>query len=188
MVKPVEGRVTAGFSQARPLRAVVKTHPHGAIDIGAPVGTPIVAPENGSLYYFKAVRGEENVRWHEVRWLNGVFEFQNYFYDMFGSVIILVGSKSGLWHVFTHSYWNQLYNNGVVPKENMVYQEQREDARFPIFCYHNLESPVKVYRGVQIGAVGNAGYSTGAHVHIEVHNGRYQRHKDRLNPEEVYGY
>lgn len=187
MVKPVQGRVTAGFSQARPLTAVVKTHPHGAIDIGARIGTKIVAPEAGELVYFKAVRANNTQRWYEVEWKGQPFPFQNYFYDVYGSVIFLIG-KSGLWHVITHSYWNQLYNLGSVGSENIRYQEQGADARFPIFCYHNLEKPVKVYRGAEIGAVGNAGFSTGAHAHIEIHEGKFQKHKDRPRPEDIYGY
>ena len=183
---PVNGRITAKYDQPRPLTAEKKTHVHGAIDIAASIGSPIVAPETGYLYYYKAVRPDSTARWDEVMWLNGHFDFQNYFYDMYGSLIILVGSKSGLWHIITHSYWNQLYNNGVIDKNNIRYQEQKPDARFPIFSYHNLDNPKKVYRGAVVGAVGNAGFSTGAHAHIEIHEGRWQKHEDRPNPEEVY--
>lgn len=187
MIYPVNGRITARFDQPRPLTASIKTHVHGAVDIAAAVGTDIVAPENGDLYYFKAVRSAATVRWNEVEWNGARFPFQNYFYDLYGAVILLIG-KSGLWHVITHSYWNQLYNNGIVDKKDYTYQEQRADARFPIFCYHTLGKPLKVLRGAVIGAVGNAGYSTGAHAHIEIHDGEFQKHKDRPNPEEVYGY
>lgn len=186
MTVPVQGRITAKYNQMRPLTAPVKTHIHGAIDIGASVGTPIVAPETGYLYYYKAVR-PNNERWNEVKWLNGDFEFQNYFYDVYGSIIILIGAKSGLWHVIAHSYWNQLYNKGVIDKALFKYQEQRADSRFPVFAYHTLDSSIKVFEGAKIGEVGNAGFSTGAHAHIEIHEGKWQKHEDRVNPEVVYG-
>ena len=60
--------------------------------------------------------------------------------------------------------------------------EQKADDRFPIIGVHTEKIIVK--EGDSIGFVGNAGYSTGPHIHWEIHHGyKWQKHNDRLNPE-----
>ena len=46
MVFPVEGKITADFNEMRPLSVdpELRNHVHGAIDISAPVNTPIFCP------------------------------------------------------------------------------------------------------------------------------------------------
>jgi hypothetical protein len=164
-----------------------RSHPHGAIDIAAPVNTPIYAPEKGLLYYFKAVRHNTSDSWREVDWRDGEqFPFQNYFYDLYGSVILIVGTVSGYFHVICHSWWNQLY--GKIPKlrELIEYQEENRVERFSIEAYHNLSNAIIKEEGDLIGYVGNAGYSTGPHVHYEIHDNKYQKHNDRVDPGELF--
>lgn len=181
MIYPVNGKISALWKEPRPLSAPQgeRDHPHGAIDISARVNRSIIAPEDGELIYYCAVRSDKTQKWDEVKMDGKPFPFQNYFYDLYGTVLFLKG-VSGLWHVMCHSYWNQIFNR--IPVQ-FTYQEQKEDDRFPIFAYHNIDNPVSAKAGQQIGAVGNAGYSTGSHVHYEIHEGVWQKHEDRPDPE-----
>ena len=189
MYFPVEGRITAGFNDLRPLSAVPekRNHVHGAVDIAAPVNTPIFAPEDGVLYVANIVRNDVNRFWDEMKWMdNESFPFQNYFDDIYGSLILLIGSETGYFHLFCHSWWNQIYNKHVIDRYLIVYQEEKKESRFPIRSYHNLDLPTNVKKEDCIGYVGNAGFSTGPHVHYEIHNNKFQKYEDRIDPAELY--
>ena len=63
MRNPVSnGKITALFDQQRPLNGPF-THVHGAIDIAAKRGTPIVAPEDGVLFGYIAHRSKDGEYW-----------------------------------------------------------------------------------------------------------------------------
>jgi murein DD-endopeptidase MepM/ murein hydrolase activator NlpD len=173
---PVAGKITATFGQPRPLEGP-KTHIHGAIDIACPVGTAIFAPEDGVLFYGAVWRTGNKTDWI----CRENYPWQNYFYDIFGGLIILK-TFSGRVHLFAHSYFNQLYNRGFVPDYQWIYIEQPEDERYPVHgMITNIGTPKK--KGEHIGDVGNAGYSTGAHVHWEIHNAwEVTPYAERLDP------
>jgi hypothetical protein len=100
---------------------------------------------------------------------------------MFGGVIVLRAETGTRLHVITHSYANQLFND-VFDERDKVYTESPDDERWPL-CYWHTQ-PVIVDEGELIGYVGNAGYSTGAHAHWEIHPGdRWYPHDERINPE-----
>ncbi len=193
MTKPVQGTVSTPFDEMRPLSN--PHHVHGAIDIAAPVGTQIVAPEDGILSAYVAIRNEDGIYWpgtqgpqiHRFHSLfkTPLFPWRNYFYDMYGGILILECNDRV--HVFAHCYMNQLRKNPHFnsPLVNWVYTEEREDKRWPIHCYHTLDTPVGVKEGDVIGEVGNAGFSTGAHVHWEIHPGtwKWAKWEERINPE-----
>ena len=189
MIFPVKGTISAGFNELRPLSKPLESrdHVHGAIDIAAPVNTPIYVPEDGELFIAQIVRSNKRGKWNEMKWKDReAFPFQNYFYDVYGSIILLVSKDTGYYHFFCHSWWNQLYNKKIVSKELVTYQEEKRTKRFPIFSYHNLKSPVNVKEGDIIGYVGNAGFSTGSHVHYEIHDNKFQKYEDRIDPEVYY--
>jgi len=48
---PVFGRITSGFGETRQIDASGGTRPHRAVDIAAPMGTPILAPADGIVRY-----------------------------------------------------------------------------------------------------------------------------------------
>ncbi|MBI5967882.1 MAG: peptidoglycan DD-metalloendopeptidase family protein [Deltaproteobacteria bacterium] len=48
---PVLGRITSGFGETRQIDASGGTRPHRAVDIAAPVGTPILAPAEGIVRF-----------------------------------------------------------------------------------------------------------------------------------------
>lgn len=191
MIFPVpEGRVSVGFDQMRPLSAPPeqRTHPHGALDIAARTGERIIAPEGGMLHYWLAFRPDKTRRISELNHVVFPFHFQghNYFYDIYGGVIILLG-KSGMTHFFCHSFANQLYNLSG-HRMRWKYAESRETERFPVFVWYTVNGfGHHVREGEKIGDVGNAGFSTGPHVHYEMHKGRmWNPHADRPRPENYY--
>jgi len=187
MTRPVDEiyRITAPFGEERPLepKSGQQHHIHGAIDFGTPVGTPILAPEPGTVYYYRALRPKDGGIWPDApaNFHNNAFPFQNYFYDMYGAITILV-ALSGRCHVFAHSYFRQLYEKCPFFWD---YLEQKADGRFVYECMHTFRHPQIVGEGEVIAKTGNAGYTTGPHLHWEIHpNYRtWSTYADRIDPE-----
>lgn len=182
-MKPVQGNISTDFFEMRPLSKPPekRDHNHGAIDIAAPVATPIRAPEDGTAFAWCAYRTTPGTYWPDMPTVNGLLHhWCNYFYDTFGGVIVLQSKDFQRTHIITHSYGNQLFNKGLYRGANYV--EQKDDCRFPI---HGVYTEIKtVGHGETIGYVGNAGYSTGPHIHWEIHRGmRWNRWENRINPE-----
>lgn len=179
MIWPFPGntRITHKWNEPRPVSNPGK-HNHGAVDIGLKIGSRIIAPERGEMYKYCATRFKDGQYWPSD---NGpVFPFKNYFYDMYGGIIVLKG-ESGITHVFCHIYQNQLFNK---EDHEWVYVEQKKDDRFPLNCY--ISGPFEVFPGSELGETGNSGFSTAPHCHYEQHEGwGWQDHNDRPDPEEV---
>jgi hypothetical protein len=197
MTWPVPGgRVTAGFDQMRPLSLPEeqRTHVHGAVDIAAAAGTSIFAPEQGMLHYWIAYRPDVTRSIDEIGFVfrdsnQQRFPFDmsghNYFYDIYGGAICVLG-KSGITHVLCHSWGNQLYNDGR--NLRWRYAESKREERFPITVWYTTNGfGQHVREGDSIGKVGNAGFSTGPHVHYEMHKGRHwNAHNMRPRPADYY--
>lgn len=182
-------KLTAEFWQSRPLSLPYekRTHPHAAWDAACHIGIPIIAPENGMVAYLIAIRADRTRTMSEIVIDPQPFDFHghHYFYDTYGGVIVLLG-ESHYTHVITHSYANQLYNHCPVDAP-WTYVESEYHERWPLMVWHTFGDLVRVRAGQLIGAVGNAGYSTGPHIHYEIHRGReHQRPLDRLDPADVY--
>jgi murein DD-endopeptidase MepM/ murein hydrolase activator NlpD len=174
---PRNTNITTPWDDPRPVTNPGK-HVHGAIDIGTPVGAPIVAPESGELSLYFSVRHQDEVYWPTGEMSD--FPFRNYFYDMFGGVAVLRG-ESGMTHLFAHMYMNPMHNK---TNYNWIYKEQRADARFPVFCF--IAGEIKIKSGEKIGEAGNSGFSFGSHVHYEIHEGfKWQPWGDRPDPEKI---
>ncbi len=190
MLFPIQDRwvLSTEYWQSRPLSVSYheRTHPHAAWDAACPVGTDIRAPENGNVYYLIAFRADISRRLSEVNLHPEPFRLHghHYFYDTYGGVIILLG-ESGKTHVITHSYANQIY--GIRIGEQWQYEESRNDERWPVSVWHTFGAAARVPAGAVIGRVGNAGYSTGPHIHYEIHQGReYKSPIHRVDPRDVY--
>lgn len=177
-------RISSTFGEMRPLNAEHKTHPHGAIDLAVPRNTVIYAPEKGRLFYHVAMRSErmiQNLYWGTGRW----YAFSNYYYDVWGGLVVLEGEETGYTHVFAHCEADYLFNNGKVKKDLFTLSEEG-DGKFSISLI-SKESPILVNIGDEIGRSGNAGFSTGPHIHYEIHRGRaWEPHGDRVNPASLY--
>lgn len=181
-------KLSTEFWHGRPINATPrqKTHPHGAWDAACPVGTEIHAPEPGEVYYMLAFRSDISRGLFEANIEPQPFDMRghHYFYDTYGGIIILMG-ESGHTHVMAHSYINQLFNSGF--SDNWRSQESPMKERWPVVVFHTFDNSETVRAGDVIGRVGNAGLSTGSHLHYEIHNGkRYQMHKLRIDPIELY--
>jgi len=179
----LDAPTTTPFDEMRPLALSIekRTHIHGAIDIGALTGTIIKAPETGQAMIWVAYRFYEGQYWpNDVKVHDEVFPFSNYFYDMYGAIIVFRSKKYT--HIMAHSYTNQLFNDCFYTKK--TFYEEKANTRFPIHAVYSRW--IDVGEGSFIGTVGNAGFSTGPHVHWEIHHGyQWEKWEDRVNPEEV---
>jgi len=191
MIVPVAGKLTSNFYEPRPLSNPGK-HPHGAVDISAAIGTPIYAPESGTVFCYTGIRKEEKTYWpNPIPKVHGKpFPFRNYFYDMYGGIIVLQAhngnpEKVTRTHIIAHSYGSQIFNKSIFNEYRSHWVEETEDERFPFHAMYT--EYIIATEGTLIGFVGNAGYSTGAHVHWEIHHGfQWEEHKNRVNPERYF--
>jgi hypothetical protein len=187
MRRPVEGPVGAlgHWDTPRPLDSTPKTHIHGALDIIAPVGTPIVAPERGKVCGFKLTRPEGRT---DV-WVRSVGDrglpWNFYTYDMYGGVLVLEGA-SGLVHLFCHLFMNQLWRYSVFHSPAWTPVEEEAKQRWPMELWHTLDMPIQVNEGQQIGVIGDAGFTKGDHLHWEIHKGWvWTPYDERPDPEKL---
>jgi murein DD-endopeptidase MepM/ murein hydrolase activator NlpD len=181
MTFPVQRKhtISSGFTEPRPLSNPGK-HIHGAIDIKVPKGTAIYAPEPGLVFYhfnYRCSKGTRNIYWSDKTW----YAFSNYFYDVFGGLIIVEGKQ--LTHVFAHietETLNKQMNGKIICREWHIDNDK-------IAILH-LDDGHPVREGDIVGHSGNAGFSTGPHIHYEIHRHRnWDRWERRVNPETLYG-
>lgn len=185
MYFPIRGpyKITSDFDELRPLSKPIdqRKHKHGAIDYGVSKGTLITSPENGILYYHllaRQAKGTHNLFWQDKVW----YAFSNYFYEIWGGLIIVEG-RTGYTHVFAHieaSVIGKMLNektSGI----DIIESEQG-------LLISNLSYGIPIGVAEPIGYSGNAGYSTGPHVHYEIHrNRKWIPHQYRENPMNLYG-
>jgi murein DD-endopeptidase MepM/ murein hydrolase activator NlpD len=182
---PAHGMITARWADMRPLSVppAERIHVHGALDIAAGVGEPIVAPAAGTCYRFCIVRAQDGPGW---AWplregQRSVLPWQDYPYDTYGGITVL-DTHDGWVHLFAHSYMRQLQKvtRGLI----WSYQEQPSDTRWPTMIWHTFAWGQQVEVGEPIAEVGSAGFSTGPHLHWELHRGWTQTpHEKRPDPE-----
>ena len=193
MEKPVNGKITAGFDELRPLSKpkAERDHKHGAVDIRARVGSIIKAPESGTCFAYIGIRPKDGLYWPEIPVIyDRPFYWRNYFYDMYGGIIVLLAHNGNpkivtLNHIMAHCYGNQIFNDSILGYFPQHWIEEKEDKRFPI--HGNYSDPIVVEEGDPIGFVGNAGFSTGPHLHHEIHHGYiWEVHENRVNPEDYF--
>lgn len=188
------GIITSGFDDPRPLSNPGQ-HVHGAIDISPNGDNNIYAPFDCTAWGYMAVRHpshldkygrEKNPQyWPESPVIHGkTHQWCNYFYDMYGGVIFLEEKKNKKiinTHLICHSWGNQIFNKSRFDLGAKYYLEEKEVKRFPIFCWYT--GKLSFSKGDIIGSVGSAGYSTGKHIHWEIHPGTTKvKYADRIRP------
>ena len=190
MTFPVKGnyRITSAFHEPRPLSKPLekRDHPHGAIDIAVPTGTPIYAPEIGEVEWH--VQFRRGRAYHDIyRPYEGgaKYAFRNYFYESFGGLCVLYGF-SGRTHVFAHIEATTIFDRFRATGAQHFYTEDKNgDTSFYLFV--NWRDLVDVKEGDLICESGNAGYSTGPHIHYEIHKGKeWIQHRERIDPAELF--
>ena len=183
MRKPVDGDVGHPFDELRPFGSPNPYHVHGAVDIGADIGVDVVAPETGRLRAYLAIRYKGATYWPEKIVIDRQhFPYLNYFYDMFGGILVLRSMDGRRTHAIAHCYGNQLFDKGPFASANLHWIEEKMKTRWPIHAVYTDE--VRVAEGHIIGQVGDAGTSTAPHIHWEIHNRyRLNDHSDRIDPE-----
>ena len=165
-------------------------HNHGAVDYAN--GSNIIAPESGYLFAFECYRSQKSrQRWNHDVIVNGKpLPFKNYFNDVYGPVVVLIVpdpddlSKVLRTHLFCHMWGNVVFNQ-VFEEKNKIRFEEKTGTRYVLTCWYTPERFVN--QGSNIGKIGNSGYSTGAHLHHEIHHGySYNLHQDRIDPQKLF--
>ena len=171
-------KISAGFTEPRPLHKK-PMHIHGAVDLAVPEKTAIYAPEPGLVYYhynFRCAKVTRNIYWSDGTW----YAFSNYFYDVFGGLVILEGKQ--LTHVFAHIDYgtlNKMMNQHITTREWHVDGDT--------IAILNLDDPQPAMERDVIGYSGNAGFSTGPHIHWEIHRKRkWDKWERRINPKTLF--
>lgn len=176
MTLPIRGgRITSTFDEPRPLEGP-KTHVHGAVDITDGdwvVRSPVYGEARGYVFLRQKGSGWADKEKPELLAL----PFRNYFYDVYGGLIVIV-EDSGRMHIMTHFYAAQLQTW----LGEMILVESNAESRWPSVAL--ISKPLEVARGQQLSRIGNAGYSTGPHVHWEIHStpDKIDDYADRIRP------
>jgi len=155
---------------------------HGAWDLAAPKGTIIYAPEEGYMIFHKIWRHPNNVTADQYWGEGGWYFLSNYYQDIFGCIIVVLGI-SGLTHVFCHIEEDDFYD--LLQHKGNLYsvKGKRFDYKTYVKSVLNLSDPKGVVEGETVGFVGNEGYSTGPHIHYEIHRDRMW---GRVDPAEIW--
>lgn len=177
MIIPIKGgKVTTGFDEPRPL-SNPGLHVHGALDVAGGDGM-VRSPCEGVATTYMFIRTKDG-SWAK----NEKSEIENipvkdYWYDIYGGLIVIIEAKTGVMHVMTH-FWSKVLQERF---GEMRLIESSADGRWPSFAL--VGENFKVSEGQALASIGNAGFSTGAHVHWEVHHAAViEPYKDRIRPE-----
>jgi hypothetical protein len=176
------GVITAGFDDPRPLTQP-GLHIHGALDISG--GDRLVrAPVGGTARGYLINRGASWITGDKPEVLQ--LPFREYFSDTFGAIIVIVERETGRMHILAHFWPTNILNGNIAqttPFHFESYTESSKMDRNPAFIIATQQ--IEINPGDILGPIGSAGFSTGAHVHWEIHHGwKIDDYKDRIRPTE----
>jgi len=109
--------------------------------------------------------------------------FSNFYYDTMGGVAVFVG-RSGKVYCFGHIdvdvIFNMMRNYGIKYQWKGKQWAYNDYVKYvnTITCAYVLEA------GETIAYIGNAGYSTGVHTHMQIHETR--SYNSRIDPAELW--
>ncbi len=139
--------------------------PHRAWDIAHTRGATIHAPQRGRVLLWYMVRAGD-VPSAAFDWPSGQANpLSWYFADRYGACVILL--TDDYWWLFAHCSVVQLFRSGFFKDVEMDYAK----IAYPegaVEVYANLRDMFVVNEGEMIGFIGNSGYSTGPHTHMEI--------------------
>ena len=187
---PVAGAdVTVGFWDLRPYSKPEseRTYIHRAWDFhkGSNPRESIVAPEDGAVFYQVIFRNPTNktanLAWPDIgQW----YMFSNFFYDNMGAMAVVLARESGLIYCMCHLDVDDMFN--MLRALRIPYKWERQSSSYNNYLRYvcTFGDLRRVLRGDVIGHVGNAGYSTDYHLHMQVHASR--DYNSRIDPAELW--
>ena len=193
MIPVKNGVVTAPFDEMRPLTVspARRWHVHGALDIARGDGV-VVAPVEGEAQGFVIFRGVEpktdGHTWGKDEKPDILsLPWRNYWQEIYGGIITIIERGSGRLHILCHIWPSRILNHDPDfggPFHSLYYLEERTVTRWPSHIL--MTGQVYVKAGQRLAPVGNAGQSSGPHVHWEIHHhaDRLDEYGARINPVE----
>lgn len=191
MIPIKRGVITAEYDEPRPLSVPPerRTHIHGALDIARGDGV-VISPVAGIAQAWVIFRGVEP-KTEGRKWNDGekpdieALPWRNYWFEIYGGFITIIEHNTKRLHILCHFWPSRILNHDPAfngPWQSLYYLEEHAVTRWPSHIL--FTPPVHVAEGQRLAPVGNAGQSTGAHVHWEVHHkaDRLDNYAERINP------
>lgn len=174
------GKITTPFDEMRPLTLPPEKrwHKHSAVDVSGGNGI-VISPVKGTAKAYLIY--DSRIPWLSTEKKEILdIPWKDYFYDIFGGIIVVVEEKTNILHLFTHFWAETLFDQ----EQNIFMDEHIESNRS---INHIISSRAfKVQVGDRLAKMGSAGQSSGPHVHWEKHHNykKLDTYEDRLNPED----
>ena len=187
------GIITAGFDELRPLSVPMdrRDHVHGALDISGGDGI-VLSPVDGEAQGFVIFRGVEpsvQIRnWGQDEKPDILsLPWREYWQDIFGAIIVIIERGTSRLHILAHFWPSKVLNHDPEfggPFHSIYYLEERSKTGWPSHIL--MTDEVYVKQGQRLAPLGNAGYTTGPHVHWEIHHqaDMLDDYAKRINPQE----
>lgn len=180
-----DGQVTTGFWNLRPYSKPWKerTYIHRGWDLSRSHTEKIIAPEMGKVFY-QFIQRRPQTRTLSQYWPDGDwYMFSNFYYDTMGGVAVLVGQSGKIYcfgHIDVDVIFNMMRNYGIKYQWKGKQWAYNDYVKYvnTITWAHVLEP------GGTIAYIGNAGYSTATHTHMQIHETR--SYNSRIDPAELW--